>query len=384
MRNIGTVSRGIRAPIIKVGDDLENIAVELVVNVVKNDNITLNDKDIVGVTESLLARAQGNFVSLDAIGKDINNKFGDEVGVVFPMLSRNRFSLILAGVARGVKKCYVQLNYPSDEVGNPISSLDKIYEKGINPYLDEFTEDEYRKIFTREERINPFTGVDILDYYKNLSDNIEIIFSNNPISMLKYTKNILISNIHARFRTKEIIRKAGAEKIYSLDEIVNTSIDGSGYNEEYGLLGTNYSTDEVLKLFPRDGQTFVNNVQKKLFEKTGKKLEVLIYGDGAFKDPVAGIWELADPVVSPAFTDGLAGVPNELKLKFIIDSSNLSDEDIIEKIKSKNISQKEALGTTPRRITDLVGSLCDLTSGSGDKGTPIVLIQGYFDNYAND
>ncbi|MCL2321208.1 MAG: coenzyme F420-0:L-glutamate ligase, partial [Oscillospiraceae bacterium] len=229
-----------------------------------------------------------------------------------------------------------------------------------------------------------FTGVDILDYYKNLSDNIEIIFSNNPISMLKYTKNILISNIHARFRTKEIIRKAGAEKIYSLDEIVNTSIDGSGYNEEYGLLGTNYSTDEVLKLFPRDGQTFVNNVQKKLFEKTGKKLEVLIYGDGAFKDPVAGIWELADPVVSPAFTDGLAGVPNELKLKFIIDSSNLSDEDIIEKIKSKNISQKEALGTTPRRITDLVGSLCDLTSGSGDKGTPIVLIQGYFDNYAND
>lgn len=270
MRNVGTVSRGIRAPIIKAGDDLEHIVIESVIKAVKSDNIILNDKDIIGVTESLLARAQGNFISLDAVGKDINIKFGNEVGVVFPMLSRNRFSLILDGVARGVKKCYVQLNYPSDEVGNPISSLDKIYEKGINPYLDEFTEDEYREIFTSDERINPFTGVDILDYYKNLSDNIEIIFSNNPTSILKYTKNVLVSNIHSRFRTKEIIRKAGAEKIYSLDEIVTESIDGSGYNEKYGLLGSNYSTDEILKLFPRNGQAFVNNIQKKCWERQAK------------------------------------------------------------------------------------------------------------------
>jgi len=304
-------------------------------------------------------------------------------GVVFPILSRNRFALILQGIAKGVKKCYVQLSYPNDELGNPIANIDKLYEEGINPYIDEFTEDEYRKIFTTEERKNPFTGVDILDYYKNLSDNIEIIFSNNPVSILKYTKNVLVSDVHTRFRTKEILRRAGAEKLYSLNEILNESIDGSGYSEEYGLLGANYSTDNVLKLFPRGGQDFVNNVQKRLLEKTGKKLEVLIYGDGAFKDPVAGIWELADPVVSPAFTDGLVGVPNELKLKFLVDSGKLSTEELMEKIKSKNISQKDSLGTTPRRITDLVGSLCDLTSGSGDKGTPIVLVQGYFDSYAN-
>ena len=383
IRTVGTVTRGIRAPIIRQGDKLDDIVTECVIKCAESENFSFFDRDIVGVTESLLARAQGNYVSLDAVGKDINNKFGDEVGIVFPMLSRNRFSLILEGIARGVKKCYVQLNYPSDEVGNPIANLDKMYEKGINPYSDEFTEDEYRKIFTCEERKNPFTGVDILDYYKNLSDNIEIIFSNNPAAILKYTKNVLAADIHSRFRTKEIIKKAGAEKVYSLDEILNESIDGSGYNKEYGLLGSNYSTDEVLKLFPRDGQIFVNSIQQKLLEKTGKKIEVLIYGDGAFKDPTAGIWELADPVVSPAFTDGLSGVPNELKLKFLADSSNLSDEELIEKIRTKNISQKEALGTTPRKITDLIGSLCDLTSGSGDKGTPIVLIQGYFDNISS-
>ncbi|MDR1700622.1 MAG: coenzyme F420-0:L-glutamate ligase [Lachnoclostridium sp.] len=383
MRDIGTVSRGIRAPIIKAGDDLESIVVEAILNAVENNNITLNNRDIIGVTESLLARAQGNFITLDNVGKDIHDKFGDEVGVVFPMLSRNRFSLILDGVTRGVKKCYVQLNYPNDEVGNPISNLDKISERGINPYSDEFTEEEYCKIFSSEERMNPFTKVDILDYYKNISDKIEIFFSNNPVSILKYTKNVLVSNIHARFRTKEIIRKAGAINIYSLDEIAAKSIDGSGYNEKYGLLGSNYSTDHVLKLFPRDGEIFVNNVQKKIYDRTGKKCEVLIYGDGAFKDPVAGIWELADPVVSPAYTEGLAGVPSELKLKYIADNANLSDDDILNKIRTKDISQKESLGTTPRRITDLVGSLCDLTSGSGDKGTPIVLIQGYFDNYAN-
>ena len=384
MRNIGTVSRGIRAPIIKTGDNLEKIVVDSIMKVIDNDNVVLNDRDIVGITESLLARAQGNYVSLDAVAKDIHDKFGDEVGVVFPMLSRNRFALILAGIARGVKKCYVQLNYPADEVGNPIANRDKIYENGINPYLDEFTEDEYKKIFTAEDRKNPFTGVDILEFYKNISDNIEIIFSNNPASILKYTKNILVSDIHSRFRTKEILKKAGTEIIYTLDEIVNKSIDGSGYNDKYGILGSNYSTDEVLKLFPRDGQAFVDRVQKLLFEKTGKKTEVLLYGDGSFKDPVVGIWELADPVVSPAFTKGLSGVPKEMKLKFVADNSNLSDDEIIEKIRSKNISPKEALGTTPRNITDLVGSLCDLTSGSGDKGTPIILIQGYFDNYASE
>ena len=382
-RTVGTVVRGVRTPIIRQGDKLDDIITDCIFNCAEKEKFSFSDRDIVGVTESLLARAQGNFVSLDSVGKDINEKFGDEVGVLFPMLSRNRFSLILDGIARGVKKCYVQLNYPNDEVGNPIANLDKMYEKNINPYTDEFTEEEYKKIFTADERRNPFTGVDILDYYKNISDKIEIIFSNNPASILKYTKNVLVSNIHARFRTKEIIKKAGGEKIYALDEIVSKSVDGSGYNKDYGLLGSNYSTDEVLKLFPRDGQVFVDSVQKKMLEKTGKKIEVLIYGDGAFKDPVAGIWELADPVVSPAFTDGLTGMPNELKLKYLADSSNLSDAELIEKIRSKNISQKEALGTTPRKITDLIGSLCDLTSGSGDKGTPVVLIQGYFDNISS-
>lgn len=384
MRNIGTVSRGIRAPIIKEGDDLESIVVESIINASKSDNISLNDRDIVGVTESLVARAQGNYVTLDDVAKDIHNKFGDEVGVIFPILSRNRFSLILKGIARGVKKLYLQLNYPNDEVGNPIANIDKIYERGINPYTDEFTEEEYKEIFNSEDRKNPFTGVDILEYYKNLSDNIEVIFSNNPASILKYTKNVLAADIHTRFRTKELLKRAGANKVYSLDEILSQSIDGSGYNQDYGLLGSNYSTDETLKLFPRDGQIFVHNVQKRLLEITGKKIEVMIYGDGAFKDPVAGIWELADPVVSPAFTEGLGGVPNELKLKFLADSSNLSDAEIVEKIRLKNISQKESLGTTPRKVTDLVGSLCDLTSGSGDKGTPIILVQGYFDNYANN
>ena len=386
MRNVGTVVWGIRIPIIKIKkrDDLENIVVDAIISAGKSNNISLNNKDIIGVTESLLARAQGNFVSLDVVGKDINNKYGDEVGIVFPMLSRNRFSLILKGVSRGVKKLYVQLSYPYDEVGNPIANIDKIYEKGINPYSDEFTEEEFRKIFNSEERKNPFTGVDILEYYKNISDNIEIFFSNKPASILRYTKNILVSDVHSRFRTKKIIKNAGAEKIYSLDEIMNESIDGSGYNKEYGLLGSNCSTDEILKLFPRDGQIFVNNVQNIILEKTGKKPEVLIFGDSAFKDPMVGIWELADPVVSPAFTDGLTGRPHELKLKYLADSSNLSETELVEKIKLKNITQEESLGTTPRKITDLVGSLCDLASGSGDKGTPVVLVQGYFDNYAND
>lgn len=285
-------------------------------------------------------------------------------GVIFPIFSRNRFSLILKGIAKGVKKLYLQLNYPNDEVGNPIANIDKLYEKEINPYSDVFTEDEFKNIFDSEDRKNHFTGVDILEYYKGLSDNIEIIFSNNPKTILNYTKNVLAADIHTRFRTKELVKKAGAEKVFSLDEILSTSIDGSGYNKDFGLLGSNYSTDEKLKLFPRDGLNFVNNVQQKLLEKTGKKIEVMIYGDGAFKDPVAGIWELADPVVSPAFTKGLGGTPNELKLKFLADSTNLTDAEIVEKIRIKNISQKESLGTTPRKVTDLVGSLSDLTSGS--------------------
>ena len=384
MRNIGTVTRGIRAPIIKNGDDLVAITVDAILNVVKDDNITLNDRDIVGITESLLARSQGNYISLDTISKEISDKFGDEVGVLFPLLSRNRFALILQAVAKGVKKCYVQLSYPHDEVGNPIADIDKMYRKGINPYSDEFTETEYRSIFTSAERTNPFTGVDILEYYKSLSDNIEIIFANDPVSILKHTKKVLVSNVHGRARSKELVRTAGAEVVYSVDEIATKSINGEGYNPEYGLLGSNYSKDGVLKLFPRDCKAFVNDVQAKLYEATGKKLEIMIYGDGSFKDPVAGIWELADPVVSPAFTDGLSGVPHELKLKYIADTSDLSDEAIIEKVRAKTATQAEALGTTPRRIIDLVGSLCDLTSGSGDKGTPIVLIQGYFDNYADE
>jgi len=384
MRNIGTVVIGVRAPIIKQGYDLENIVVQAVIDASENNRFKLNDKDIVGVTESLVARAQGNFVSLDAVAKDINQKFGDEVGVVFPILSRNRFALILKAIAMGVKKCYVQLNYPSDEMGNPIANIDTIYKREINPYVDEFSEEKFKKIFSSEDRKNPFTGVDILEYYKSLSQNIEIIFSNKATTILKYTKNVLVASIHTRDRIKELIKDAGAKKLYSLDEIMTKSIDGSGFNGEYGLLGSNYSTDNVLKLFPRDGQAFVDNLKKKLFERTGKIMEVLIYGDGAFKDPVAGIWELADPVVSPAFTSGLAGVPSELKLKYLADSSGLSDAELKEKIREKNGSQKESLGTTPRRITDLVGSLCDLTSGSGDKGTPIVLVQGYFDNYASE
>jgi len=391
-RTVGTVVRGIRTPIIKKGDNLADIVTENVLKCAESENFTFSDRDIVGVTEAVVAKAQGNYVSLDAVGKDINNKFGDEVGVVFPILSRNRFSLILAGIARGVKKCYAQLNYPNDEVGNPIANPEKIYANGINPYTDEFTENEYKKIFAREDRINPFTGVDILDYYKNLSDNIEIIFSNKPETILKYTKNVLVCDIHTRFRTKELIKKAGAEKVYSLDEIVNESIDGWGYNETYGLLGSNIANETTLKLFPRDCENFVNSLAEKLRAATNKQIEVLIYGDGAFKDPQFKIWELADPVVSPAYTAGLEGVPNEVKIKYLADNQfkDLSGEElekaIKEYVKNKESDLKASMqsqGTTPRKITDLLGSLCDLSSGSGDKGTPVVLIQGYFDNISS-
>lgn len=383
MRMVGILAFGVRTPLIKEGDDLESIVVDSVIEAVESKGLVFKDKDIIGITESMVARTQGNFVSLDIVAKDINEKFGDEVGIVFPIFSRNRFALILKAIAKGVKKAYVILNYPKDEVGNPIVTPSKVYEKKINKSLDVFTEEEFRSMFDAQDFIHPFTNIDIADYYRNISDNIEIIFANDPEAVLKYTKNVLVADIHNRFETKEQIKKVGVKNIYTLNEIMNKSIDGSGYNDEYGLLGSNYSTEDSLKLFPVNGQIIVDSIQKKLKDITGKEIEVLIYGDGAFKDPVAGIWELADPVVSPAYTKGLCGTPNELKLKFMVDNSNLSDDDIIAKIKNKNISTHESLGTTPRQITDLVGSLCDLTSGSGDKGTPVVYIQGYFDNYSD-
>ena len=384
MRLVGTLAFGIRTPLVKQGDDLEKIVVDSVLAAMKSKGLEFRDRDIVGITESSVARTQGNFVALDVVSQDIHEKFGDEVGVVFPIFSRNRFSLILKAIARGVKKAYVLLPYPNDEVGNPVVDPKKIWEQQIDTFAGVYTEDEFRAMFAPEDFIHPFTGVDITKYYRDLSKNIEVIFANNPTAILKYTKNVLAADIHTRFRTKEILRQAGAEKVYSLDEIMNQSIDGSGYNNKYGLLGSNYSTDEVLKLFPINGQTLVDGVAKKLRKATGKQIEVLVYGDGAFKDPVAGIWELADPVVSPAYTKGLLGTPHELKLKFLIDNSGMSDEEIIAKIGEKNANQRESLGTTPRQITDLVGSLCDLISGSGDKGTPIVYVQGYFDKYSDE
>ncbi|MDR2967461.1 MAG: coenzyme F420-0:L-glutamate ligase [Methanobacteriaceae archaeon] len=385
MRNVGVVTRGIRIPIIHQGDDLENIVVDSLIEASKTDNITFKDKDIIAVTESILAKSQGNYVSIDDIAQDIQNKFGKdaELGVVFPIFSRNRFSLILKGIAKGAKKVYLQMSYPNDEVGNPIIDPIEIHNKDINVFTTVFNEKEFRKEFGYDKTIHPFTNVDIIEHYKELGDNIEILFANNSKEILNHTKNVLVANIHPRFKDKEIIKKAGAKKIFTLCDILSSSIGGSGYNSDYGLLGSNASNEDVLKLFPRNGEIFVNNVQKKLLDKTGKHIEVMIYGDGAFKDPVAGIWELADPVVSPAYTKGLEGTPSEYKLKYLADSLNLEDHEIKEKIKEKKVSKQESLGTTPRRITDLVGSLADLTSGSGDRGTPVVHIQGYFDNYSD-
>jgi hypothetical protein len=348
----------------------------------------------VGVTESLLARAQGNYVTVDDIAREVKTKFGREVGVVFPILSRNRFSLILKGIARGVEKVYLQLAYPCDEVGNHLMDIDKMDELGINPHTDTLTEDDYRCLFGEEVK-HPFTGIDYINMYKELAvdGNIEVILSNDPRTILKYTGNVLAADVHTRNRSKRILKKAGAKVVYGLDDLCTTPVNGSGYNPKYGLLGSNLATDESLKLFPRDGEEFVQQVQARLKELTGKHVEVMVYGDGAFKDPVGKIWELADPVVSPAFTSGLVGTPNELKLKYLADNQ-LSDIDGVEReeiakqqIKAKKgsiVGPMESQGTTPRQLTDLLGSLCDLTSGSGDKGTPIVLIQGYFDDYAAD
>jgi F420-0:gamma-glutamyl ligase len=392
-RVVGTVARGLRCPIINRGDNIEDIVVDSVLKASEVEGFTFNDKDIVSITESIVARAQGNYATIDHIAKDVSSKFGQEtVGVIFPILSRNRFAICLRGIAKSVKKIVLMLSYPSDEVGNHLVDLDMLDEKGINPWTDVLTEKEFRGHFGYNK--HAFTGVDYIDYYKSLVEEYgvecEVIFSNNPKTILDYTKHVLTCDIHTRFRTKKILKANGGITVFSLDDILAESVDGSGYNEEYGLLGSNKSTEDDVKLFPRNCQPVVDNIQHMLKEKTGKDIEVMIYGDGAFKDPVGKIWELADPVVSPAYTPGLDGTPNEIKLKYLADN-NFADlrGDELKKAVSQFISNKdadlvgsmEAQGTTPRRLTDLIGSLSDLTSGSGDKGTPIVFIQGYFDNF---
>ncbi|NLK43816.1 MAG: F420-0--gamma-glutamyl ligase [Tissierellia bacterium] len=392
VRTVGTIARGIRTPIIKKGDDLVNIVVDSLLKAAASENFQIRDRDVLGITESLLARAQGNYASIEAISEDIKNKFPSTIGLVFPILSRNRFSIILKGIISSGRKVVLLLSYPSDEVGNHLMDVDKMDELNINPYTDIMTESDYRRLFG-DKVVHPFTGVDYVDIYKNIGkENIEIIFSNNPRTILDYTKDVLVANVHERQRTKRILKQAGANIVLGLDDILSGPIDGSGYNPDYGLLGSNLATSTELKLFPRDCQPFVEKVQERIKEETGKNVEVMIYGDGAFKDPVGRIWELADPVVSPGYTKGLEGTPNELKLKYIVDTelSDLSGEEVVDavikKINSKEsnlVEKSDALGTTPRRLTDLLGSLCDLVSGSGDKGTPVVLVQGYFDNYAS-
>ncbi len=391
-RRVGTTSRGIRGPIIREGDDLAQIVVDSVLAAAESEGFGLNDRDVVAVTESVVARAQGNYASVDAIAEDVRRKLGGEtIGVIFPILSRNRFAICLRGIAQGAKKVVLMLSYPSDEVGNELVSLDKLDAAGVNPYSDVLTEETYRKLFG--ENLHPFTLVDYVKYYGDLirssGAEAEIIFANNPRVILNYTKRVLTCDIHTRVRTKRILKEAGAEVVCGLDDILNESVNGSGYNEKFGLLGSNKSTEDKIKLFPKECTDLVLDIQKRLLEKTGKHMEVMVYGDGAFKDPVGKIWELADPSVSVANTPGLEGTPNELKLKYLADNdfADLSGE-ALKKAIEQRIREKGDLagdmasqGTTPRRLTDLIGSLCDLTSGSGDKGTPIILVQGYFDNY---
>ena len=392
-RRVGTISRGIRCPIIREGDNLAGIIVESVLEAAKSEGFELRDRDVIAATESIVARAQGNYASVDAIAKDVKEKLGGEtIGVIFPILSRNRFSICLKGIAKGAKKVILMLSYPSDEVGNALVSLDQLDEAGINPYSDVLDEKRYRELFGKN--IHPFTGVDYVEYYSEVireaGADVEVIFANQPQEILKYTKNVLACDIHSRERTKRILKANGAERVYGMDDILTSPVDGSGCNERFGLLGSNKSTEESVKLFPRECTDLVLEVQKQILDKTGKHVEVMVYGDGAFKDPVGKIWELADPCVSVANTEGLEGTPNELKLKYLADNDfkDLSGEALKEAI-SKKIKEKDdnlvgnmvSQGTTPRRLTDLIGSLCDLTSGSGDKGTPVILIQGYFDNY---
>ena len=392
-RFFGTVSRGVRAPIIKSGDDIVKVVTDTILNASKTEKVDLRDKDVIAMTEAIVARAQGNYASIDDIALDVKNKFGGEtVGVIFPILSRNRFSVCLKGIARGCKKVVIMLSYPSDEVGNHLISYDDLDAKGVNPYTDVLSESKYRELFGFVK--HTFTGVDYVQYYRDLitaeGAECEIVLANNPKAILDYTKNVLCCDIHTRARTKRLLKDGGAEKVFGLDDILSAPVNGSGYNENYGLLGSNKATEESVKLFPRDCQPIVDAIQENLFKATGKKVQVMVYGDGAFKDPVGKIWELADPVVSPAYTDGLNGTPNELKLKYLADNdfADLKGEELKNAIKER-ISEKDSsvvgqMGTTPRRLTDLIGSLCDLTSGSGDKGTPIIWISGYFDNYTDE
>ena len=395
-RMVGTVSRGLRAPIIREGDNLVDIVTNSVLEASKDAKFEVQNRDVVAMTEAIVARAQGNYATVDDIAADVKAKFGGEtVGVIFPILSRNRFAICLRGIAKGAKKIVLMLSYPSDEVGNHLISLDMMDEKEVDPYKDVLDLKTYRELFGYEK--HPFTGVDYVEYYEKLITDCgaeaEIIFANDPRAILNYTKNVLNCDIHSRFRTKRLLKKAGVEINYGLDEILNAPINGSGYNAEYGLLGSNKATEDKVKLFPRDCQALVEDIQKRLYEETGKLIEVMVYGDGAFKDPVGKIWDLADPIVSPGYTAGLEGTPNELKLKYLADNdfANLSGDALKEAIKKEIIKKDDNLvgkmaseGTTPRRLTDLIGSLCDLTSGSGDKGTPIVYIQGYFDNYTTE
>ena len=394
-RAVGTVVRGLRSPIINEGDDIEQITVETVLEAAKAEGYTIEDRDIISITESIVARAQGNYASIDAIATDIKTKFEKgTIGVIFPILSRNRFSTLLQAIARGSKKIVLMLSYPSDEVGNHLVDIEDLDNKGINPWTDVLSEADFRKHFGIIE--HAFTGVGYIEYYKSLiqaeGTECEVIFSNNAKTILDYTKDVLTCDIHSRFRTKRILKANGGETVYGLDDILTQSIDGSGFNESYGLLGSNKATDTSVKLFPNNCQPIVDSIQEKIKAATGKTVEVMVYGDGAFKDPVGQIWELADPVVSPGYTSGLDGVPNEIKLKYLADNNfaHLKGEElkaaISEHIKNKQVDlvgKMEAQGTTPRKLTDLIGSLCDLTSGSGNKGTPMVYIQGYFDNFTD-
>ena len=392
-RMVGTVSRGVRAPIIREGDDLKTIVTDSVLEAARQEGFALRDRDVVAMTEAIVARAQGNYATVDDIAADVREKLGGEtVGVIFPILSRNRFAICLRGIAKGAKKIILMLSYPSDEVGNHLIDWDALDSKGVDPYRDVLSLEKYRELFGYNK--HRFTGVDYVQYYADLirdcGAEVEVVFANDARQILSYTKNVIHCDIHTRARTSRILKAAGGERVFGLDEIMTASVNGSGYNEKYGLLGSNKATEDKVKLFPRDCQDLVEAIQKELLEKTGKHIEVMVYGDGAFKDPIGKIWELADPVVSPAYTAGLEGTPNELKLKYLADNdfAALSGEALREAIKGEIakkdgdlVGQMVSEGTTPRRLTDLIGSLCDLTSGSGDKGTPIVLIQGYFDNY---
>ncbi len=395
-RMVGTISRGLKAPIIRQGDNIVDIVTETVLEAARCDGYEIRNRDIVAMTEAIVARAQGNYATVDDIAEDVRRKFGGgTVGVIFPILSRNRFAICLRGIARGASKIVLMLSYPSDEVGNHLISLDALDEKGVNPYTDVLSLEKYRELFGYNK--HRFTGVDYVEYYETLireeSAECEIIFANDARAVLPYTKNVLNCDIHSRKRTKRLLKNAGAEISYGIDEILSSPVNNSGYNSDYGLLGSNKATEDTVKLFPKDCQPIVDAIQEKIYQATGKRIEVMVYGDGAFKDPVGKIWELADPVVSPAYTKGLEGTPNELKLKYLADNefSDLNGDELKEAIKSKIhekdtnlVGQMISEGTTPRQLTDLIGSLCDLTSGSGDKGTPIVYVQGYFDNYTTD